>query len=144
MKKLFLFLLLYCCVNHVNGKSLVAQAVSQAIRDFYSVHDVHFDLIVYGSKFRELNDIIDECTKPRNGELPPLYVVHLIQGKEEDVINVTRSAVLMFENLDSYKSFHKQVELNNDYPKQFHFLIYVKDLQESQAVFGSSSSSSSK
>lgn len=133
MKKLFLFLLIFGWASATLArKGLVARAVTQIIRHFYSEHDDRFDLIVHGSKTRELDDIVDDLVKVESWSNPPLRVAYLRTGK--DVIKIYRSAILMFDDLNCYRDFHNRVELDIEFPKKLHFLVYVKGVRESQAT----------
>lgn len=132
MEKLFLFLLIHSfLVITSSGRNSVAPAIAQIIRDFYLVQNVHFDLIVCGSNFR-VNDIVNNLVKADPGETLPFRIVHLSVASS-DPIPINQSAILMFDNLSSYRDFHRRVFLNSIYPKQFNILVYVEGVQESQA-----------
>lgn len=131
MKKLFLFLLLFGCLDATrNGINSVAPAVTQIIRDFYSVKSDRFDLILCGGDKHILHDIVRDFGKFENGNFPPFGVIHL---RQDGIIKINQSAILMFDSFDSYQDFHKRVELNSEYPKKFNLLVYVFGVRESQA-----------
>lgn len=89
------------------------------------------DLLVGGPQTSEINDIVDDILKINIGRDFPLKVVSVRDTKVK--IQVNRSAFLMFDSLELYRSFHQRIYLKHDYPSQFHFLVYVKDIKESQA-----------
>lgn len=60
----------------------------------------------------------------------PFELVYM-QSKST-VIKINRSANLVFDTLKSYRGFHKQAELNIEYPKKFYFLTYIVDFDETQ------------
>lgn len=132
MKKFFLFLLLYGFVIGVlNGRSLVAPAVCQIMRNFYSVKDDQFDLIVTGTNPNDLNDILDDLVKFERENYRPVGIVYF--RVFDGIIKINRSAIVMFNNLQSYREFIRRILLVNLSPKNFHFLFYVNGIHEPQA-----------
>lgn len=129
MKTFFLLVLAYGCANA--SQKLVASAVIGIAQEFYLEQNVQFDLIVYGAKISELNDIVDSFVKLEHQNCPPFKIIYM--RRAQTVIRIHRSAILMFDNLDSYQDFHRHVLLDAEFPTQFYFLVYVGGLNELQA-----------
>lgn len=128
MKKSFWFLLLYGLFSQsLCERSLIPHAVSQIIRDFYFASSERFDIFVYESTKETLSGkILNRIVKiiSSDGNFP----FKLMKVREdEDKIQISQSAVLIFDTCKAYQDFHVRAELNNVYPKEFYFLIYVHD-----------------
>lgn len=133
MNKLFGSFLVLSLINKISSDDeiLVASAVKSVVRDFYTEQNDRFDLIICGEKSSEINNILDRFLRVRTGNIYPFNVIHVRVPR--NIIRIDRSAILMFDNLESYRDFHQGVFLSNGFSKQMHILVYVKGVRESEA-----------
>lgn len=105
------------------SRSLVPNAMSHIVRDFYVEKSVQFDFIIYGKYTKFMMDVVSDVGKLTFDEKIPSKVIAVTEGAED--INIEQSAVLLFDTLKSYHDFHDRAVLINRYSKQFHFLVYI-------------------
>lgn len=127
MKNVFVVFLFGIFVIGLRSESLIETvplAISEIIRDFYLAQSETFDFVIYGSETRNSNAMVDEIIKATPETLP--YNVIKVSNNEISC-KVNRSAILIFETFLDFIDFHERADLNNEFPKQFHFLVYICD-----------------
>lgn len=102
--------------------------MSEILRDFYIEKSERFDIIVYESVEGTLNEIVNEVVKRNSEEIFPIKLIVISESEEK--IKLNQSAVLIFDKCEAYQNFHKIASLNNFFPKDFHFLVYIKNFDE--------------
>jgi hypothetical protein len=132
MKKFLWFMLFYGYVAQSFGdkKLVVSSALTKVIREFYVVRSEHFDIMIYGRDKRFLNELVNDIAKGQSEKFP-FKIVNVRES--EDTIEINQSAILMFDTLDSYQEFHQKAILTNEYPKEFNFLVYIVEIDETEA-----------
>jgi hypothetical protein len=104
-------------------------ALRQIIQNFYSKHFEVFDFIVFGSEQWKLLDIVKNAAK--DAEIS--YGIINLKDNEEKV-KINRSAILLFDELLSYHNLHARAVLGNEFPRDFHFIVFIKDSFEIEDV----------
>lgn len=126
-----LFILLYSVTQSLCNKSFIPIAVSQIIRDFYLKNSENFDFILIGAESRKLKDLVNDVVNVTSGVSPYKLIVMERNGKR---IELRQSAIMFFDNVDSYNEFHSRATLMNNSPRKFDFLIYINDLRNPQEI----------
>lgn len=116
-----LFLLIYLSSIQTSAVQPISNAIAQVIRKFYTANSMRFDFIISAPKnANKFGDIINAMAKITSDVSP--YKLIQIDDSEKS-INVTQSAILFFDDIESYNKFHQRVLLANDYPRLFYFLV---------------------
>lgn len=124
-KCLSIFILLTFVLKLSIAKTLVATAVEQIVRNFYENKSESFDFFIHGTETRKMNDIVNEVAKKTQVPLRVYKIDHF-----EGQIKINRSAILMFDSLASYHSFHSQSVLGNVHPSDFFFVAYIESFHD--------------
>lgn len=131
MKTVFI-LAVYClliktsCMGH-----LISLAINQIFRDFYLSQNIRFDVFIYRNETNDVNEIVNGFVNAKPGEILPFKIFCV--RDENAVINISQSAILMFDSFRSYQNFSLRTFLNNSYPIDFNFLVYIRDFDVKQA-----------
>lgn len=71
---------------------------------------------------------MNEVMKRKSGDIFPFKLVQ-VRGSDKE-IKLNQSAVLIFDKCAAYRNFHQRALLKNFYPKDFRFLVYIKNFDE--------------
>lgn len=112
------------CANY-----FISYSVSQIIREFYLNRSEAFDFIIHGTDTENLAEIVNKILRKEESFTSNLIT---LRDGEESGLKINRSAVLMFNNVASYQDFHSRAVLNNFFPRNFYFLVYIRDLNAIQ------------
>lgn len=134
MKNIFIALL-FCgfsiSANCASSSKLVSSAISKIIRDFYLSQAEEFDFITFGSDTRISSKLIDDTIKAT----PDILPYNVIKVSEDEIsCKIKQSAILIFDTFNGFIDFHARVILDNDFPRKFHFLVYICDHGKTQAI----------
>lgn len=133
MWSFYLFLLLNFFVLQVlSFRGLIPLATSEYIREFFVKNSERFDFIIYDSNDESFNEIANEIVKLSSGNDFPFELIRMTASGK--VFEILRSAVLLFDTFESYLDFHLRTHLYNDYQRDFHFLVYVHNLEDKTAI----------
>lgn len=111
--QIFYFLGLCNCSN-------ISNAIAAVVRIFYSNSNNQFDIINYCDDQDKLNKIF-ESVEAQNFEFIPHKVIKISKSLNH-AIKLNRSAVLLFDTINSLKEFNNKVRLENDYSRKLAFL----------------------
>lgn len=115
---------------------LVQLAISKIIRDFYLTQSEAFDFVIYGNAPRKSNELVDDIIKAT----PEILPYHVIKVTDDDLsCEIRQSAILIFETYNAFIDFHTRAVLNNEFPRKFHFLVYIWEHGKTQAISSISS-----
>lgn len=114
---------------------LAVRGISEIVKSHYVKNSINFDIILYGEKLNELNNVVNKiiivCQK-----LISVKVIRLDINSSNDQFKLTQSAILFFASHTSSVNFNKKVKLANDFTKPLTFLAYyAKVLTEPIQVF---------
>jgi hypothetical protein len=129
MKTCFLLSVLFSALSFSNSENIISAALSKIIKNFYANQSEAFDVIVYNSKKdKKLNDILDEILR-----LSGIFPYQMIEESHtSDEIPIDRSAVLLFDTVQSYQEFHQRAFFSNSFHKQFFFMVYILNIKEEE------------
>lgn len=131
MKKYFQILLLCNVLHHAFGESsLITLAIVQSIQNFFIKKSESFNFISYDYETGSINDFANKVVKAYYGSAFDFdkFPCRSIQVNDSNTdIEIDQSAVLMFDNVRSYQDFHARAIFTNQYVKDFHFLVYIRD-----------------
>lgn len=101
----------------------------QLIRDFYVKRSENFDFLIYGPSTRNISDLVNDLARRINF---PVKIIHHTSTHTNNAIS--QSAVLFFKSTEIYNASLSKISFVNQSPKEFHFLVYIEDLNsESQS-----------
>lgn len=123
MKKVFFIVCFLSFVSSENTKKdqNMLSAISQVVKNHFENRSEEFDFFILGNETESLDEIVGNILKEYNN---PCKVMKI--KSSANVINVNQSAFFLFKTADAYQSFQKSLNLGNEYPKKFNFLVYIE------------------
>jgi hypothetical protein len=125
MKTVVCFLLIFSTVSSRSDVSFIASALIESASKIFIEQSESFDLIIYGKRTQKLRDIANEVTKITKIDLMVIEV-----RKAENLMNVNRSAILLFETKPYYLYFHYRVTIDCPNPKNLNFLVFIENSRD--------------
>jgi hypothetical protein len=120
-----LFLLSAYFVDPKESQS--ATAIKGIVEGFFINRSIPFDFIIYRSplltKVEEIMKTVKIVTKIVNIETTPEYVF------------INQSAVLFFNDFETYKEFSKIATPTNIFPTEFYFFVYIEKLSRNEPLY---------
>jgi hypothetical protein len=134
MPKASAILILLLTLNLVVSKtSHTSTAIAEIVREVFVARSIHFDFIAFPPAFRNphnmlvsklllnlVNEISQSVRTPAQVRTLNSFGIRF---------HIDKAAVLIFPHLNSYTEYVRQQRLNNKYPKEFHFFVYIKNLK---------------
>lgn len=122
------FIIFVSCAN-CDEPGLIATALSQIINKVSEKQTDGFELILCGkkSKRKHFHRVITKLEKLI--EVPQIRR-RISSYSLTQTNQIERSAILFFNNWDSYKTFFFRSSLTNKYDKYLYFLIYIDEQRE--------------
>lgn len=128
--KLFLALtLLGIACGLQSFESFEANAINLIIKQHFTKRVKNFEVMFEKEDSKKIADIANELMRKCKF---PLKTRQIIQGHEK--ILIQESAVLLFENMNSYRQFHNRTD-HNLCPKSLFFLVFIVNFDRSKLVF---------
>ena len=123
MKKVFFIVCFLSVVSSESTKKeqIVLSAISQIVKNHFENHSEEFDFFILGNETESLDFIVGNIVKDYN---KPCKVTKI--KSSANVINVKQSAIFLFKTAETYQSFQKSLNLDNEYPRKLNFLVYVE------------------
>lgn len=118
-----LFFNCFCIVLSHQISSLLTPMLSQIVLEVFVNRSEEFDVLVFENETEYFREVVNKVIKKTEIPLKILKVQN-----PETIIKLNQSAILLFKTLNLFQVFLNSSLLYNEYPKSFHFIVYIEDL----------------
>lgn len=134
MRTVNIFVLSFCFTfpdSSCSAKPSVHSALSSVIENFFESRSEFFEFIIYGLD-SEINDVLNRMNRETRKRGFVCKVRRVLNGSDE--INIKNSALMVFDNMNDYRSFHRRA-LKSRCAKTLHFLVYIRSFDKNKLFF---------